>query len=274
MVVAVRKNRYAPQGGSMKEDASKLFVSGLPGSVSEQELRRLFEASGTTVVEIRLPTERATGRGHGFAVVTVATAEEAANACASLHGFSHSGKKIGVRPFPGDAPPPRDAAPGAASGDEQPGSEASDAGPEAVQPWWEASERRCLRCKTVPLTVLPGSCSEIAFFGCPECERHHALLPGKQLTFRWLHPISLVLYSVQFDESPAGREEEIARSLIRSRPVEHLEYIVREIRLELEEPTQQVRDILDCRGSESDLRAFLRSVAGKIATTLLEPHAE
>lgn len=156
----------------------------------------------------------------------------------------------------------------------QPSSEGPSAGSEAARRWWETSHIQCLRCKTVPLTVLEASDSQIAFFECPDCRRHYALQPGKQLTFRWLHPISLALYAVQFDESPAGREEEVARSLIRGRPAEHLELIVREIRLELHEPTQQVRDILDCRASESELRTFLRSVADNIAATLPESHDE
>lgn len=152
-----------------------------------------------------------------------------------------------------------------------------NAGPEAdprEQRWWQSSQHRCLRCKTVPLTELGSPGGGIAFFECPECQRHYALQRGKQLTFRWMHPISLVLYDVQFDESPpAGRAEEVADAFIRSRP-EHLEYILREIRLELEEPTQQVRDILDCRGSESELRTFLRSVADRIATALTEARDE
>jgi hypothetical protein len=41
---------------------------------------------------------------------------------------------------------------------------------------------------------------------------------------------------------------------------ERIKIIVDEIKLELEEPTQWVRDILDCRASEGKLREFLRCV--------------
>ena len=68
------------------------------------------------------------------------------------------------------------------------------------------SELRCLRCKTVPLTEAGPSDPRIAFFECPSCRRQYALRPGKQLTFRWLHPISLALYAgpVRRVACPAG----------------------------------------------------------------------
>jgi len=130
------------------------------------------------------------------------------------------------------------------------------------------SELRCLRCKTVLLSEAGPPNPRIAFFECPSCQRRYALRPGKALTFRWLHPISLALYPVQFDESPSGRAAEVAALLIRDRPVAELRLSLREIRLELEEPTQQVRDILDCRASEGELREFLRLVAEGVEASL------
>jgi len=41
---------------------------------------------------------------------------------------------------------------------------------------------------------------------------------------------------------------------------EDLEKIVKEIRLELDDPTQRVRDALDSRASEKDCRRFLASI--------------
>jgi hypothetical protein len=140
--------------------------------------------------------------------------------------------------------------------------------PEACRRVGRMSELRCLRCKTVPLTEAGPSDPQIAFFECPSCGRHYALKPGKQLTFRWLHPISLALYPVQFDESPAERAAEVAASLAQDRSEELLALFAREMRLELEEPTQQVRDMLDCRASEEEVRNFLRSVAEEIEALL------
>src|SRR5215213_951241 len=54
-------------GFSMAEDSRKLFVAGLPDSITEDVLRQLFEATGGNVVEVSLPKDRATGRPRGLA---------------------------------------------------------------------------------------------------------------------------------------------------------------------------------------------------------------
>ena len=89
----------------MAEDSRKLFVAGLPDSISEEVLRQLFEATGGSVVEVSLPKDRATGRPRGFGFVTLATSEEANAARESLDGSYQGGKAISVRPF--QAEPPR-----------------------------------------------------------------------------------------------------------------------------------------------------------------------
>src|SRR5262245_59465362 len=89
----------------MAEDSRKLFVAGLPDSITEDVLRQLFEATGGTVVEVSLPKDRATGRPRGFGFVTLATNEEATSARESLDGSFQGGKSISVRPF--QAEPPR-----------------------------------------------------------------------------------------------------------------------------------------------------------------------
>jgi RNA recognition motif-containing protein len=94
------------------EDARKLFVAGLPDSITEDVLRQLFEATGGTVSEISLPKDRATGRPRGFGFVTLATSEEAQAARDSLDGTLQAGKSISVRPFQAE-PPKREAGQGA-----------------------------------------------------------------------------------------------------------------------------------------------------------------
>lgn len=89
----------------MAEDSRKLFVAGLPDSVTEDVLRQLFEATGGSVVEVSLPKDRATGRPRGFGFVTLASPEEANAARESLDGSFQGGKSISVRPF--QAEPPR-----------------------------------------------------------------------------------------------------------------------------------------------------------------------
>jgi hypothetical protein len=125
------------------------------------------------------------------------------------------------------------------------------------------NEPLCLRCRTVALTELSASAPDIRFYECPACGRHYALKPGKRLTFRWLHPISLALYGLIFERNPVPRAEADAEATVKqgSSTPEELQRMVDEIRLELNEPTQQVRDILDCQASEEQLREFLRRYA-------------
>ena len=122
----------------------------------------------------------------------------------------------------------------------------------------------CLRCKSVALIEVGSGSSQAAFFECPSCQRQYALEPGKSLTFRWLHPITLALYPVQFDEFPVSRSGWVANLLIQQRSTDELALAVREFRLELEDPTQRIRDTLDCRAAEGDLRQFLLSVTEAI----------
>jgi transposase-like protein len=127
------------------------------------------------------------------------------------------------------------------------------------------SERRthCLRCKITELTALP-SPSGISFFECPNCHRSFARKPGGKLCFRWLHPISLVLYPVIFERKPLQDCERVVEMFAKQESGERIKLIVQEIKLELDDPTQQVSDILECVASEDDLRKYLRCVADRL----------
>jgi nucleolin len=89
----------------MGNEEAKLFVAGLPDSISEDVLKQLFEATGGTVVNVSLPKDRATGRPRGFGFVTLSTSAEAQAARDALDGSMQAGKSISVRPF--QAEPPR-----------------------------------------------------------------------------------------------------------------------------------------------------------------------
>ena len=90
------------------EDERKLFVAGLPDSMTEDVLRQLFEATGGTVVNVTLPKHRDTGRPRGFGFVTLATSDQAGAARDQLDGSLQEGRSISVRPFQSE-PPRRDA---------------------------------------------------------------------------------------------------------------------------------------------------------------------
>lgn len=85
------------------EDA-KLFVAGLPDSVSEDVLKTIFEATGGKVVSVSLPKDRTTGRPRGFGFVTMSSAAEAQSARDSLDGSLQGGRSISVRPFQQEPP--------------------------------------------------------------------------------------------------------------------------------------------------------------------------
>ncbi len=98
------------------EDARKLFVAGLPDTITEDVLRQLFEATGGTVVHVSIPRDRATGKPRGFGFVTMSTSEQAAAARDGLDNSVQVGRSISVRPFQAEPPkrseaPPRSAPP-------------------------------------------------------------------------------------------------------------------------------------------------------------------
>lgn len=133
-----------------------------------------------------------------------------------------------------------------------------------------APEGFCLYCESVKLIVLPESGKQITFFLCPHCHRHFAQPPGNSLTERWGGALSLVLYGVIFSPTPQTEADRTVALLRTQNSREALARMESEIRLELASPKQNVRDILDLRASEQDLREFLAQVADKLHEALQE----
>lgn len=73
----------------------RLFVGGLPYSVSDGQLEELFSAHGT-VESARVITDRMTGRSRGFGFVEMSTEEEAEEAMGKLNGAEHGGRTLTV----------------------------------------------------------------------------------------------------------------------------------------------------------------------------------
>jgi len=74
---------------------ARLFVGNLSFNTSEDDLRNLFGASGT-IVEVKVVTERETGRSRGFAFVEMSSPAEAATAISNLNGRDYEGRTIKV----------------------------------------------------------------------------------------------------------------------------------------------------------------------------------
>jgi RNA recognition motif-containing protein len=73
----------------------KMYVSNLGFHVSEDDLKKLFEAYGT-VVSARVITDRETGRSRGFAFVEMSSGTEAENAMGRLNGKELEGRAINI----------------------------------------------------------------------------------------------------------------------------------------------------------------------------------
>ncbi|MFI5275607.1 MAG: RNA recognition motif domain-containing protein [Candidatus Saccharimonadales bacterium] len=75
--------------------ATKLFVGGLPYSVTDDQLREVFEAVGT-VASAKVIVDRETNRSKGFGFVEMSNDEEAKAAIAKLDNTEVGGRAITV----------------------------------------------------------------------------------------------------------------------------------------------------------------------------------
>jgi RNA recognition motif-containing protein len=74
---------------------NKLYVGGLPYSVTETQLEEVFAAHGT-VESARVITDRMTGRSRGFGFVEMSSPEEAEEAIQKLNGTDLEGRSLTV----------------------------------------------------------------------------------------------------------------------------------------------------------------------------------
>jgi cold-inducible RNA-binding protein len=75
---------------------TRLFVGNLSYRVTEAELKEVFEEGGRNVVEVKVVTDRDTGRSRGFAFVELGNDEDAAAAIQALSGREVAGRAINV----------------------------------------------------------------------------------------------------------------------------------------------------------------------------------
>jgi RNA recognition motif-containing protein len=74
----------------------RLYVGNLPYQCEEAQLRALFEQDGRQVEEVKIVTDRETGRPRGFAFVEMSTDAQAQAAVSSLHGKPFGGRPLTV----------------------------------------------------------------------------------------------------------------------------------------------------------------------------------
>jgi len=75
--------------------ASRLYVGGLPYETTDDELKKLFEASGT-VASASVATDKGSGRSKGFGFVEMSSEEEAKSAIEAVHGTTIGERTIRV----------------------------------------------------------------------------------------------------------------------------------------------------------------------------------
>ena len=75
--------------------SSKVFVGNLEFSTTKDQLEELFAEAGS-VVDVFLPSDRATGRPRGFAFVEYSTDEEAEAAIKRFDGYEMGGRNLRV----------------------------------------------------------------------------------------------------------------------------------------------------------------------------------
>ncbi len=73
----------------------KLYVGGLPYSVTDDQIRELFAAHGT-VESATVVKDRYTDKSRGFGFVEMSTQQEAENAIAALNGTEMEGRSLTV----------------------------------------------------------------------------------------------------------------------------------------------------------------------------------
>ena len=86
-----------------------IFVGNLPFSATEDALRDLFSPLGE-VQQVRIMTDRDTGKSRGFAFVEMLQDEDAAKAIAALNGKDFDGRALTIneaRPKPARSGGPR-----------------------------------------------------------------------------------------------------------------------------------------------------------------------
>ena len=74
---------------------SKLYVGGLPYSVTEGRLQELFSAHGT-VESASVISDKFTGQSRGFGFVEMSSSSEAQSAIQSLNGTQFEGRSLTV----------------------------------------------------------------------------------------------------------------------------------------------------------------------------------
>jgi hypothetical protein len=80
----------------VSEMGNRIYVGNLPFSADESTVKSLFEQNDRSVTEVKLITDRDTGRPRGFGFVEMANSEDADKAISELNGYTMDGRALTV----------------------------------------------------------------------------------------------------------------------------------------------------------------------------------
>ncbi len=83
---------------------TRLYVGNLPFDTDESQLRALFQEGGRQVSEVKIITDRDTGRPRGFAFVEMGSQADAEAAVGALNGREFGGRALTVNEAREQAP--------------------------------------------------------------------------------------------------------------------------------------------------------------------------
>ncbi len=83
---------------------TRLYVGNLPFDVDAEQLRTLFAEGGREVTDVKVITDRETGRPRGFAFVELANQADAQAAISALNGREVGGRALTVNEAREQAP--------------------------------------------------------------------------------------------------------------------------------------------------------------------------
>ena len=75
---------------------TRLYVGNLPFSADDTQIRELFSQGGRSVTEVKLVTDRDTGRPRGFGFVEMGSSQDADGAIRDLNGHDFGGRALTV----------------------------------------------------------------------------------------------------------------------------------------------------------------------------------
>jgi RNA recognition motif-containing protein len=75
---------------------ARLYVGNLSFKTTEDSLKALFERDGRSVVEVKIISDRETGRSRGFGFVEMASDDDANKAIGALDGLEIDGRALRV----------------------------------------------------------------------------------------------------------------------------------------------------------------------------------